>query len=74
MKIVITSVPVGDQEKALTFYRDVLGFELKHDIPMGGYRWLTLTSPGDPDGTGHHRSIRRHVRQSHPDRPSALNC
>ena len=51
MKIVITSVLVDDQAKALAFYRDVLGFELKHDIPMGGaYRWLTLTSPGDPDG------------------------
>lgn len=51
MKIVVTSVIVHDQDKALAFYRDLLGFELKHDIPMGGqYRWLTLTSPGDPDG------------------------
>ena len=46
MKIVITSVLVDDQDKALVFYRDVLGFVLKHDIPMGGdARWLTLTSP-----------------------------
>jgi predicted enzyme related to lactoylglutathione lyase len=50
MKIVVTSVFVDDQAKALAFYRDVLGFELKHDIPMGEHRWLTLTSPGDPEG------------------------
>ncbi|AZE49638.1 glyoxalase family protein [Pseudomonas chlororaphis] len=50
MKIVITSVVVDDQAKALAFYRDVLGFQLKHDIAMGEHRWLTLTSPGDPDG------------------------
>ncbi|KQZ91539.1 MULTISPECIES: VOC family protein [unclassified Pseudomonas] len=50
MKIVVTSVMVDDQDKALAFYRDVLGFELKHDIPMGQFRWLTLTSTGDPDG------------------------
>lgn len=50
MKIVVTSVLVDDQYKALIFYRDVLGFEPKLDIPMGEYRWLTLTSPGDPEG------------------------
>jgi catechol 2,3-dioxygenase-like lactoylglutathione lyase family enzyme len=50
MKIVVTSVLVDDQDKALRFYRDVLGFEPKHDIPMGEYRWLTLTSPSDPNG------------------------
>ncbi len=50
MKIVVTSVLVDDQAKALAFYRDVLGFELKHDIPMGEHRWLTLTSPGDAGG------------------------
>ncbi|MDH4563999.1 VOC family protein [Pseudomonas sp. BN411] len=50
MKIVVTSLLVDDQDKALAFYRDVLGFELKHDIPMGPHRWLTLTSPGDPNG------------------------
>ncbi|WP_332698171.1 VOC family protein [Bosea sp. (in: a-proteobacteria)] len=46
----LTSVLVDDQAKALAFYRDVLGFALKHDIPMGEHRWLTLTSPGDTDG------------------------
>jgi catechol 2,3-dioxygenase-like lactoylglutathione lyase family enzyme len=50
LKIVMTSVLVDDQAKALTFYRDVLGFEPKLDIPMGEHRWLTLTSPGDSDG------------------------
>lgn len=50
MKIVVTSVLVDDQEKALGFYRDVLGFLPKLDIPMGKHRWLTLVSPADPDG------------------------
>lgn len=50
MKIVVTSVLVDDQDKALTFYRDILGFVPKHDIPMGEYRWLTLTAAGDTDG------------------------
>jgi catechol 2,3-dioxygenase-like lactoylglutathione lyase family enzyme len=50
LKIELMSVLVDDQAKALAFYRDVLGFEPKLDIPMGGHRWLTLTVPGDPDG------------------------
>lgn len=50
MKIVLTSVLVDDQTKALAFYREVLGFEPKHDIPMGEHRWLTLTAPGHPEG------------------------
>ena len=50
MKIVLTSVLVDDQAKALAFYRDVLGFEPEFDVPLGEHRWLTLTSPGDPDG------------------------
>jgi catechol 2,3-dioxygenase-like lactoylglutathione lyase family enzyme len=50
MRIVVTSLLVDDQTKALAFYRDVLGFEPKHDVPLGDYRWLTLTSPGDPEG------------------------
>lgn len=41
---------VDDQEKALRFYRDILGFRLKQDLPMGAHRWLTLVSPDDPDG------------------------
>ena len=50
MKIVVTSVLVDDQEKALRFYTDVLGFIKKNDIPMGQFRWLTLVSPGDANG------------------------
>jgi catechol 2,3-dioxygenase-like lactoylglutathione lyase family enzyme len=50
MKIVITSVFVDDQEKALRFYTDLLGFKKKKDIPVGQDRWLTVVSPGDMDG------------------------
>jgi catechol 2,3-dioxygenase-like lactoylglutathione lyase family enzyme len=50
MKIVLTSVLVDDQEKARRFYMDVLGFQLKIDVPMGGHRWLTLVSADDPEG------------------------
>jgi catechol 2,3-dioxygenase-like lactoylglutathione lyase family enzyme len=51
MKIVVTSVYVDDQAKALAFYTDVLGFRKKQDIPMGEHRWLTVVSPDDPQGT-----------------------
>jgi catechol 2,3-dioxygenase-like lactoylglutathione lyase family enzyme len=51
MRIVVTSIFVDDQEKALQFYTDVLGFSKKADIPMGEARWLTVVSPDDPDGT-----------------------
>ena len=51
MRIVVTSVLVDDQEKALRFYADVLGFVKKVDIPMGEARWLTVVSPQDPNGT-----------------------
>jgi catechol 2,3-dioxygenase-like lactoylglutathione lyase family enzyme len=51
MRIYITSVLVDDQEKALRFYTDVLGFQKKNDIPLGGgARWLTVVSPDDPQG------------------------
>jgi catechol 2,3-dioxygenase-like lactoylglutathione lyase family enzyme len=50
MKIVLTSVLVDDQAKALAFYTDVLGFIKKIDIPMGASRWLTVVSPEDRDG------------------------
>jgi catechol 2,3-dioxygenase-like lactoylglutathione lyase family enzyme len=52
MRIHITSLFVDDQEKALRFYTDVLGFVKKHDVPMGGTdRWLTVVSPEEPEGT-----------------------
>jgi catechol 2,3-dioxygenase-like lactoylglutathione lyase family enzyme len=50
MKIVLTSVLVDNQEKALQFYRDVLGFQVKEDVPLGPHRWLTLVSSEDPNG------------------------
>ena len=51
MKISLLSISVLDQDKALAFYSDRLGFQKKHDIDMGGgSRWLTLVSPDDPDG------------------------
>lgn len=53
MRINLSSVLVDDQEKALRFYTQTLGFQKKHDIPLGGgeYRWLTVVSPEDPAGT-----------------------
>lgn len=51
MKINLTSVLVDDQEKARRFYTEVLGFVVKHDVPLGEHRWLTLVSPDDQDGT-----------------------
>lgn len=51
MKIVVTSVLVDDQEKALQFYTGHLGFIKKEDVPMGEFRWLTVVSPDNPDGT-----------------------
>ena len=48
MRIKLTSIMVDDQEKALRFYTEVLGFRKKHDIPVGEYRWITVTSPEGP--------------------------
>lgn len=50
MKIHLTSVFVDDQEKALKFYTEVLGFVKKMDVPAGKFRWLTVISPEGPDG------------------------
>lgn len=50
MRIVVSSVLVDDQRKALAFYTDVLGFVKKQDIPLGEDSWLTVVSPDDPDG------------------------
>ncbi|MEM6957270.1 MAG: VOC family protein [Myxococcota bacterium] len=50
MRMYIESVVVNDQAKALAFYTGTLGFVVKHDIPMGEYRWLTLVSPEEPEG------------------------
>jgi catechol 2,3-dioxygenase-like lactoylglutathione lyase family enzyme len=51
VRINLTSVMVDDQDKALRFYTEVLGIEKKSEIPLGDHRWLTVTSPEDPNGT-----------------------
>ena len=50
MRINLASVLVDDQDKALRFYTEMLGFVKKTEIPMGEHRWLTVVSPEDPDG------------------------
>jgi catechol 2,3-dioxygenase-like lactoylglutathione lyase family enzyme len=51
MRIHLTNIFVDDQDKALRFYTEVLGFECKEDVPLGEYRWLTVVSPGEGNGT-----------------------
>jgi catechol 2,3-dioxygenase-like lactoylglutathione lyase family enzyme len=50
VKIKLASIFVDDQERAARFYTDVLGFVIKHDIPVGAYRWLTVVSADQPEG------------------------
>ena len=50
MRIVVSSIFVDDQEKALAFYTKQLGFVKKSDVPLGAHRWLTVVAPGDPNG------------------------
>lgn len=88
MKIVVTSVLVDDQEKAQRFYCDVVGFQLKTNIPLGEHHWLTVVATSDPDGVqlvleprcppgrravGDHSGLRRHVREPDPDRAPLAN-
>lgn len=49
MRIKLTSIMVDDQDKALRFYTEVLGFRKKHEIPVGAYKWITVVSPEGPD-------------------------
>ena len=49
MRIKLTSIMVDDQDKAVRFYTNVLGFKQKHDIPVGEFRWITVTSPEGPN-------------------------
>ena len=49
MYIRMNGVPVQDQDRALTFYTEILGFQVKHNIPVGEYKWLTVVSPKEPD-------------------------
>lgn len=51
MRIHLTSVLVDDQDRALRFYTEVLGFVKKTEVPLGEHRWLTVVSPEDPEGT-----------------------
>lgn len=51
MRISYASMLVDDQDKALRFYTDILGFTVKHDVPVGDARWITVVSPQDLDGT-----------------------
>ncbi|MFV1849135.1 MAG: VOC family protein [Thalassospira sp.] len=50
MKMYMKNIPVNDQAVGLAFYTEKLGFNVKHDIPLGEHRWLTVTSPEEPDG------------------------
>jgi catechol 2,3-dioxygenase-like lactoylglutathione lyase family enzyme len=64
MRINLASVLVDDQQKALHFYTEVLGFVKKNDVPIGEHSWLTVVSPEDPDGVelvlepGDHPAVR----------------
>ena len=51
MKIIVTSIFVQNQDKALEFYSETLGFVKKHDVPAGEFRWITLVSPDNQEGT-----------------------
>ena len=51
MKIIVTSIFAEDQDKALSFYTETLGFLKKEEIPVGDFRWLTVVSPDDQEGT-----------------------
>lgn len=51
MKIILTNVFVNDQDRALKFYTEMLGFVKKNDVTAGEYRWLTVVSPEDQNGT-----------------------
>ncbi len=50
MRIHLASVPVDDQQKALRFYTETLGFQIKHNIPLGEYAWITVVSEEAPEG------------------------
>ena len=72
MRINLASVLVDDQEKALRFYTEVLGFVKKTEFPLGEHRWLTVVSPEDPDGVelvlepDDHPAVRRSRRRWSP--------
>lgn len=49
MRLRLTSLMVNDQDRALKFYTEIVGFQKKHEIPVGEYRWITVVSPEGPD-------------------------
>ena len=51
MRIHLTSIYVDDQDRALRFYTEILGFEKKQEFPIGEHRWITVVGPGQPEGT-----------------------
>ena len=64
VRVKLTSIMVNDQNRARRFYTDVLGFGIKHDVPIGEAAWLTLVAPDDPNGvelllepTGHPAAV-----------------
>ena len=57
MRIGLATIYVDDQDKALNFYTDVLGFVKKTDVSKGPYRWLTVASPEEPDGIELHLDL-----------------
>jgi predicted enzyme related to lactoylglutathione lyase len=66
VKIKLTSIYVNDQEKALRLYTDILGFVKKADFTQGPFRWLTVASPEEPDGT--------ELQLALNDNPAARTC
>src|SRR5947208_12943838 len=77
MKIKLTSVYVDDQDKALHFYTEVLGFAKKADFSNGPFRWLTVVSPEEPDGTELQLALNNNRSEEHTSElqsPDHLVC
>ena len=74
MKIKVTSVYVDDQNKALRFYTEVLGFVKKTDFSKGPYRWLTVESAEEPDGTVLHLARNKNTKRIFHKNPLFLYC
>jgi catechol 2,3-dioxygenase-like lactoylglutathione lyase family enzyme len=69
MRIGLSGIMVDNQDKALAFYTGILGFTVKHDMPMGQHRWLTVISPEGAAGVEPDGPVRgRHSRRRLPDR------
>ena len=74
MKIVVSSIFVDDQDKALEFYTNKLGFVKKTEIPMGDARWVTVVAPSDPNGTELLLEPDSHPRQTDLSWRDARTC